>query len=117
MKSRVVQGAIFLVIGCVLIAVASLPELRAGISDSALLIGLSTILLAAGLWQLTTAPKFADEISQKMVDASALRRFWLPAVCYTRPVLRWMFRITSAAMIVMALMIAYAALLAYRRGW
>jgi hypothetical protein len=93
------------------------PQLRAGISDSALFIGLSGILLAGGLWQLTTAPKFADEISQKMADASPLRRLWLPAVCYTRPVLRWTFRITSAAMIVTALMVAYAALVAYRRGW
>ena len=116
MKSRVVQRAIFLAIGFALIAVALWPELRAGISDSALFIGLSAVLLAAGLWQLTTAPEFADQISQKMADASPLRRFWLPAGWYTRHILLWMFRVTSAAMIVMAFMTAYVAFVAYHRG-
>jgi hypothetical protein len=95
MKSRIVQRAIFFAIAFVLIAVGLLPKLRAGISDSALFIGLSAIFLGAGVWQLTTAAKFADAISQEMVDASAPRRLWLPAVCYNRPILRWMFRLSS----------------------
>jgi hypothetical protein len=108
-----VQGTIFFAIGVALIALALLPELRAQIADRALFIGLSAMLLAAGLWQLTAARRFADEISQKMADASALRRFWLPAQCYSRHILLWQFRITSAAMIGLALLIAF---LAFRRG-
>src|SRR2546430_15084357 len=102
MMSRVIERTIFLAIGFGLIAMAFLPGLRAGIPDSVLFVGLSAILLAAGLRQLTTAPRLADEVSQKMEHASALRRLWVPAHWYTRHILLWQFRIMSAAMIVMA---------------
>jgi hypothetical protein len=111
MKSRVAQGAVFLAIGLALIALAMSPEVRAGIAQSAQLIGLSVILLVGGFWQLMSARKFADEIAEKMADASALRRLWLPAGFYSKQILLWQFRIVSAAMIGMALLIAS---LAYR---
>ena len=59
-------------IGVTLLALALLPELLDAIADSALFIGLSAILFAAGLWALMTARRFADEISQKM--AASLQR-------------------------------------------
>jgi hypothetical protein len=116
MMSRVIERTIFFAIGFGLITLAFLPRLRAGIPDSALFVGCSAILLAAGFRQLAIAPRLADEVSRKMTHASALRRLLLPAHWYTRHVLLWQFRIISVLMIVMAFMTAFVAFLAYRRG-
>ena len=116
MMSSLVERVVLLIIGSGLIALGLWPQLRAGIPDGVLFAGLSTILLAVGLRHLVAAPRLADDVAQKMADASSLRRLWLPARWYTRDVLLWQFRATSVMAITMSLMSAFVAFVVYRRG-
>jgi hypothetical protein len=110
-----VVGTLFLIIGTLLITVAFRPQLRAGISDPALLAVLSLILILLGAYQLRITRTRACAISEQMAN-SPLRRLWLPARFYTSNVVFWQFRVLSIMIIVMGFMTAFAAFLAHRRG-
>ena len=115
--SRAIERTIYFAVGLGFIALAFLPQVYSRIPTTILFAGLSVILIATGLRQLVTAPRIADEVSQKMEHASALRRLGLPASWYTRKILFWQFRILSIAIIIMGFMTAFAAFLAHHRGF
>jgi predicted anti-sigma-YlaC factor YlaD len=65
MMNRAIEQTIFLAVGFELIVLALWPQFRAGVPDSILFAALSTILIAAGVRQLSTARSLTEEISQK----------------------------------------------------
>ena len=112
-----VVGALFLIIGSLLIAVAFRPELRSRVSDFALFTTLSVILIIVGAYHLATARSRAERVSQQLAGAPPLRRLWFPARFYTSRNLLWQFHLSGGIAILSGLMTAFAAFLAYRRGW
>jgi uncharacterized membrane protein HdeD (DUF308 family) len=112
-----IVGALFLIVGSLLIAVAFQPQLRSRVSDFTLFTTLSAILIIAGAYHLATARRRAERVSQQLAGASPLRRLWFPARFYTSKNLRWQFHLSGGIAILSGLMTAFAAFLTYRRGW
>src|SRR6266536_5035944 len=107
-----VVGTLFLIIGVLLVTIAFRPQLRAGMSYSALLAVMSPILILSGAYQLRITRTQADAMSQQLAN-SPLRRLWLPARFYTSKILFWQFRVLSIMIIIMGFMTAFAAFVAY----
>jgi|SRR5712692_6000483 len=117
MLRTTLEVTVFLLIALALFILAFRPELRAGISDSALFSVLSTALIAAGAYHLGTARGRAGRMSQQLTNASPLRRLWFPARFYTGKNLLWQFRLLGAMMVAAGVMTAFAAFLACRHGF
>jgi hypothetical protein len=112
-----IAGAVCLVIGILLLPAAFRPELRSAVSDFVSLSAVSVTLAVIGLYHLTTARDRADRFAQQLTAASPVRRLWLPQRFYTSGALLWQLRFGGAVTLLGSLMLAAAALVAYRRGW
>jgi Mn2+/Fe2+ NRAMP family transporter len=112
-----IVGALLLIIGSLVIAVAFRPDLRSRFSDFALFTTLSAILIIAGAYHLATARSRAERYSQQLAGASPLRRLWFPVRFYTSKNLLWQFHVSGGITILSGLMTAFVAFLAYHRGW
>ena len=112
-----IAAAVFLALAALLFSIAIWPELHSQISDLALFSSLSVAFTVAGFYFIATAPDRADRFSQQLASASPKRRLWLPARFYSPTVLLWKFRLSGGVILASALMFAFVALLAYRRGW
>ena len=112
-----IAATVFLLVAAMLFAVAFSPELRSHISDFALFTMLGAGLAVAGIYHIATARGRAERFSRQLRDASAIRRFWLPARFYTSTSLLWQLRLGGIMALCGAATVVFAAFLAYRRGW
>src|SRR5947209_9014216 len=103
MLRTTLEVTVFLLIALALFILAFRPELRAGISDSALFSVLSSALIAAGAYHLGTARRRAERVSQQLAGASPLRRLWFPARFYTSKNLLWQFHLIGGIAILSGL--------------
>ena len=116
-KHDKVAATVFLIVAALLFVLALWPELRPSISNFALFVVLSGLFTAVGIYHIATARSRAERFSQQLKGASPTRRLWLPARFYTATSLLWQLRIGGSMSLVAAAMFAFAAFLAYGRGW
>jgi len=110
-----VEKTLLLIAALAFFAIALWPQLRASISDFALLAAMSAILVLLGAYQLRITRTEAGGISAQLSN-SPVRRLWLPARFYTSRILFWQFRLMSIMMIIVGLLTGFLAFIAHRRG-
>ena len=116
-KHDKIAAAVFFLIAALLFAVSLWPELRQPVSDFALFVALSALFALAGIYHIASAPSRAERLSRQLRGASPARRLWLPPRFYTSASLLWQLRIGGSMSLIAAAVFAFAAIIAFSRGW
>jgi hypothetical protein len=105
--------AVLVIVGCVFGVFGAWPQLRAGISGTALLFGMSGVFTATGVYLFASADSRAERFSPRLMASSGLRRLWIPPRFYTVRGLSLLYRLAGALMVTLALLLLLKAFVAF----